>query len=337
MCRNPSGLPRPQKTKDPAAGEPLDRLRLDAGGERQRDGAMRRLDDRLAPHERARLLADLLQRHVAERVGARQHDRVGVLEAIERLAQRAGRQHAPAAERVQRVHQHQVQVAMDAKVLKPVVEQQAVRALRDRLLAGRHAVRVGVVRRLRQLPREQQSFVVPALRRAGFARAISAAEDRRLAAVAQARARDPLNHRRLARAADGDVPDADHRRAELLDLKSPFAIRLSSKPHRQTVEAPGRRQQQQRRRRAAAPPDRAHPELPRIGQSHGAFPIRIIQRPPGRQGAKKERIRRDSNPSRSQWKISGRARPVKAARRRRAADALTAIRRGRRIPACHER
>ena len=233
---------------------------------------MRRLDDRLAPHERPRLLANLLQCHVAERVGARQHDRVGVPEAVERLAQGSGRQHTPAAERVQRVHQHQVQVAMDPKILKPVVEQQAVRARRDRLLAGRHAVRVGVVRRLRQLPIEKQRFVILLLRRADLARAISAAEDRRLAAVAQAPARDPLNHRRLARAADGDVPDADHRRAELLDLKSPLSIRFSSKPHRETVnERGGRQQRQQRRRSAAAPPNRARPELPRIGQSHGAF------------------------------------------------------------------
>ena len=175
----------------------------------------------LPAHERPHLLTDLLQRHVAERVGARQHDRVGVLEAVERLAQRAGRQHAPAAERVQRVHQHQVQVAMDPKVLEPVVEQQAVRARRDRLPAGRHAVRVGIVRRLRQFAVEKQRFVILPRRRADFARAISAAEDRRLAAVAQAPARDPLDHRRLAGAADGDVPDADHRRAEFPDRKVP--------------------------------------------------------------------------------------------------------------------
>jgi hypothetical protein len=90
----------------------------------------------------------------AEQVGAGEYDHVSARQVRERLAEQAAGQQSFAAERVEAVEQHDVEVAMEAAMLEGVVEQDELRAmLVDRLLGGGMAIAVLEMGNIRQSER----------------------------------------------------------------------------------------------------------------------------------------------------------------------------------------
>ena len=110
-----------------------------------------------------------------DQIGPREHDHIGPPQSGERLAQRAAGKDVPEAKRLQRIDDDDIQIAMDAPMLKRVVEQnQLAIEFLDRHLRRRDAVGILNVRHVGQLLLQFKSFVVP---RAGFG-AVAAADDR---------------------------------------------------------------------------------------------------------------------------------------------------------------
>ena len=69
--------------------------------------------------------------HHAARIAARDDEDAGAGEPFQRLAEPAQRQRVAAAERIQRIHQHDVDTAANPCVLKAVVQQHDVHAKFD--------------------------------------------------------------------------------------------------------------------------------------------------------------------------------------------------------------
>ena len=132
----------------------------------------------------------------------------------------------PKSKRLQRIDDDDIQIAMDAAMLKRIVEQnQLAIEFLDRHLRGGDAIGILNVRHVGELLLQFESFVVP---RPGFG-AVAAADDRHPHAALPEPAGQPFDQRRFARAAKREIPDADHRHRDALD-RLPAAIVLPIPP-----------------------------------------------------------------------------------------------------------
>ena len=138
-----------------------------------------------------------------DQLATREQQHVGAAPACERLAQRAAGKHAAEAEGLERVDEHDVEIARQAAMLKGIVEddQPATKRL-DEAARRRHAVAIEHVRHARQLLGQLERLVVQLAR---------------LHAIAAAGQAD-------AHAALGDTSAASHSTAGVLPV--PPSVRL---------------------------------------------------------------------------------------------------------------
>ena len=143
-------------------------------------------------------------------LGARHDDRVRPREPLDRLAQEAARQETPVAEGIRCIEQHDVHVAVEAAVLKPVIEQQEVDVgpLGEESSPPPHPIRVlrerhGVAEKIL----EHEPFVRERLARG--LRSIAPREHRRTSAACERLGGEPRDKGRLARTARRQVAHAN--------------------------------------------------------------------------------------------------------------------------------
>ena len=191
-----------------------------------------------------------------------QHDCVHALEPARRLPHRARRQQAPVTEFPRGVHDDDLVVARQAQVLQAVVADHDLRAFPLREARGRDAIGADHDH-VRTAAGMQQRLVTDIKRvvarrdhadAAGVSPAVTAQHDTDAPAPRRELAREPRRYRRLARAADGEVPDHDHRHADPPALQHAGRIQAASCSHAEPEDP------RQRPERNAAPrgpvPDR---------------------------------------------------------------------------------
>ena len=110
------------------------------------------------------------------------------------------------AQRFQGVQKHDIEVAGNAAMLEGIVQHEHLASeFTDRPVGRGDAIGVLHVRHARQFPGKFPGFVVRPV-----VDAITAADDSCRFALREELADDPFNQRCLARAAQGEVADADH-------------------------------------------------------------------------------------------------------------------------------
>src|SRR5579883_391749 len=133
--------------------------------------------------------------------------------------QRSGRKAEPVAETIGAVDRRQAEILGERGILQAVVEDKDARASGDRCIGGGRSIRRDEAGRD---TREQQRLVadlaravalrIDRNRRAAAPAAIAARQERDVLALRDQQLGDRDRSRRLARAADGEIADADHRR-----------------------------------------------------------------------------------------------------------------------------
>ena len=242
----------------------LERHRIADGGDRHDALAFERLDvDALAcdvampvleVDEAARLMdalhdqrllvvlsyrvLDVLARDADRLIDLRQKAHVGALDVRDRLSERAARQHVAVAEDIDRVDEQDVHVARKLPVLVAVVQDRDLRAeMLDRVLPRKRSLGADEHGHFGQMLGEHEGFVarlgrvhvelLPVGDNADVAaplRTVAAVQDDDTIAHVADRRRQVLCSRRLARAADRDVAEADDVAGEMLALEKPRLI-----------------------------------------------------------------------------------------------------------------
>ena len=198
-----------------------------------------------------------------DQFGPRDDDHVGPPQGRERLAQQAQRQHVAETERRRCVHQDDVQVPRQPPVLEPVVQDRHAAGVVPReIVDGLPAVRVLDHGHAGAEAFHLQGFLVGAAGRAG----VPAADDDGLRAQVFRKAGDEGDHGRLAGAADGEVPDADHRPRGPVDAAGQGVPEIRG-GQAQAVERGQHREarpQDERKRAPAATGDDPEPRAPSV-------------------------------------------------------------------------
>jgi hypothetical protein len=127
--------------------------------------------------------------------------------------------------RSRRINEDKIDVAVQAPVLETVVEHDALHTLPFELATTLYAIRVLHVRHIGEQLCEQLALII---QRVPFA-TVAAGEDAGSACALTQLARDPLDHRRLARAAGGQISDADHRNLESLDRQESAVVQRTTR------------------------------------------------------------------------------------------------------------
>jgi hypothetical protein len=198
-------------------GDAIDRQRIErfflAAMISQRDRLMGNFNPRRGAGPRRNLVVNLLADFRTDSVGAGQDNDIRTAQSGDRFTQQTSRQQVSIAERLERIDQYQIQIAVDTPMLKGVVQKDQLRIEFFDSGFGRfdsigilHMWYVGEF--LLQLER----FVVA---RSGLG-AVAATDDDHTNSVPAKPLDQPLDHRRLASASDRQVTDADHRHTDLV-------------------------------------------------------------------------------------------------------------------------
>ena len=156
--------------------------------------------------------------------------------SIDRLPQRAAGQDVVEAKRLAGVEQHDVEIPGEPPMLEAVVQQQQ---LRRQFLDGdrrrRDPVGILQVRHVGQREFQLKGLVV----QPPLLRPVAAAENRDANVLPPQMPGDPLDHRRLAGAADGEIADAHHRHGGPMDLGGAAVVAAIAGPHDPAVGKAG--------------------------------------------------------------------------------------------------
>ena len=125
----------------------------------------------------------------------------------ERLAQCAAGEDVFETERLERVEEHDIEIAAQTAVLESIIKEQQLRIeILDSHFGGGDAIAVLYVRNGRQRVGKLQCFVVVLT----IGRAVAAADNHDPHARILQPLSQPLDHGRLPGAAQGEITDADH-------------------------------------------------------------------------------------------------------------------------------
>jgi len=197
------------------------------------------LDPQGSGRELYGLPADFVAVGRADGIGPREAHDVCSRQPLHGFSQQASRQKAAVAERLERIEQHDIEIAGQPPVLKGVVQQQHLVGVLPQCLFGScDAIGVLQMRYVRKLRSQFQRLVIrpPAT-------SISPADERDIAPIFTKPFRQPANERRLPCPADGQVANADHRGIDSNCLFMPVVKSPVPAPDRPAVHGLECRQQ----------------------------------------------------------------------------------------------
>ena len=180
----------------------------------------------------------MLARDADRLIDLRQKAHVGAFDVRNRLSERAARQHVAVAEDIDRVDEQDVHVAGELPVLVSVVQDRYLGAeVLDRVLPRKRSLGADEHGHFGQMFGEHEGFVaclgrvhvelLPIGDNADVAaplRTVTTIQDDDAISHVADRSRQILRSRRLARAADRDVAEADDVAGEMLALEKPRLV-----------------------------------------------------------------------------------------------------------------
>ena len=193
--------------------------------------------NRLGTNGLGGMMADRLPNRLAlvgfEQVGPAEDHGVCPAKPFDWLAQRAARKHAAETERLQGVEQDDVAIAGEPAMLKAVVEHDRLAAKPgDGFAGGCDAIGIFKMRHVGQQSSQFEGFVV---RLATFGPVASAHHGRSNASLMKPLG-DPADHRRLARAAQGEIAHAYNRNVHAMNWGFSTIVATISPTNRRRVK-----------------------------------------------------------------------------------------------------
>jgi len=200
-----------------------------------------------------------------DQIGTAQRDHVRPAETRKRLAERTTREHVSVTERLERIDQHDIQVAVKAAVLETVVENHRL-ALQLFGSSSRSGNAVGIleVGNVRQALIEFERLVVSL----SVGWPVAAADDRHTDLPPAQKSGEVLDHRSFSGTAERKIADTDYRNVGAMDYGATAVVATVADSHRERIGDLGQAQAASEHGSADASPAAANDLVKVVSAEH---------------------------------------------------------------------